>query len=171
MFKHAIAVAALMAAALSSGQALAETQTANFQVRIIIQKSCSVTAGAPSDIDLGTVLSTATNVDGTNNIFVTCSKNTPYYIGLAPSNGDVAGTGVLASSSGAGHGDTVPYQLYSDADRTVAWGNTATTTAQGNGVAGMGSGAQQTIPVYARAPSANFTPDSYADNVLVTVHY
>lgn len=171
MFKHAIAAAALMVVALSSAQVMAAEATDTFQVRITILKSCSVTAGAASDINLGSVLSTATDTSGTSNISVACSRNTPYYIGLTPSNSNTTGAGVMATSTSATHGDTVPYQLHSVSATGPVWGNTATETAVGNGVGGTGSGAAQSIPVYAVAPSANYTPDSYADTVTVTVHY
>jgi spore coat protein U-like protein len=66
----------------------------------------------------------------------------------------------------------VPYQLTSTAGAGgTIWGNTATSTAVGNGVAGTGTGAAQSLTVYATAASANFTPDSYADTVTVNVNY
>jgi spore coat protein U-like protein len=38
-------------------------------------------------------------------------------------------------------------------------------------VAGIGTGVAQSVPVFAVAPSANFTPDNYSDIVTVTVNY
>jgi spore coat protein U-like protein len=146
----------------------ATTATANFQVLLTITKVCSVTAGAGSNINLGTVASTATGINGTNSISVTCSKSTPYFIGLAPSNASTTGAGVMAGTGG--NTDTVPYQLYSVAGTTI-WGNTATATSVGNGVTNTGTGAAVTIPVYATAPSANYSPDNYTDTVNVNVNY
>lgn len=156
--------------------ASAATTTATFQVQIVIQKACSVTAGTASNINLGTVASTATNVTGTNNISVTCSKTTPYYIGLAPSaanGGTTTGSGAMSTSDALpGNTDKVPYQLSSTPGPSgTIWGNTATSTTVGNGVAGTGSGLAQSIPVYATTASANFTPDSYADTVTVNVNF
>ncbi|MBU6503769.1 MAG: spore coat protein U domain-containing protein, partial [Burkholderiales bacterium] len=65
----------------------------------------------------------------------------------------------------------VPYQLYSNATLSNVWGNTASSASVGNGVAGTGTGSAQSIPVYAKAPSANYTPDSYSDTVTVNVNY
>lgn len=171
MFKQATLVAALAAATLFSGHAMAEIATANFQVKITILKSCSVTAGSSSDIDLGSVLSTATNSPGSNTISVTCSKTTPYYIGLTPSNNSTAGAGEMSPTVVGSNTDKVPYQLHSESATGPVWGNTATTTAVGNGVSGVGTGAAQTHTVYAVAPGANYTPASYADRVTVTVNY
>lgn len=98
------------------------------------------------------------------------SDQTPYYIGLAPSNS--ASTGAGAMHGTGGNTDTVPYQLSSTAGPSgTVWGNTATTTTVGNGVSGTGTGANQSISVYATVPSANYTPDSYTDTVTVNVNY
>ena len=175
--KTLIAKAALVASAIGlASSANAATATASFQVVITIQSACTVTAGAASKIDLGSVLSSATNTLGTSSIAVTCSKKTPYYIGLAPSvanGGTTTGAGAMSTSTAlAGNTDKVPYQLTSTAGATgTVWGNTATSTTVGNGVSGIGSGAAQTLNVYAYAASANFTPDSYADTVTVNVNY
>ncbi|EAA9303392.1 spore coat protein U domain-containing protein [Salmonella enterica] len=143
-----------------------------FQVLITIQKACTVTAGSGSNISLGTVNSSATNTTGSNTISVTCSKTTPYFIGLAPSNSNTLGAGIMSSvANSATNTDKVPYQLNQTSPTGPIWGNTATTTTVGNGVAGTGSGAAQSITVYATAASANFTPDSYADTVTVNVNY
>jgi spore coat protein U-like protein len=166
--KTSIALATLLVFGASAVTATAATSpvTATFQVKMTIQKACTVTAGSGSDIDLGTVDSTAVDTSSSNTISVTCSNTTPYYVGLAPSNANTAGAGTMAGTSG----DNVPYQLYSDAGTTI-WGNTATSTAVGNGVAGTGTGSAQSLTVYATAPSANFTPGDYADTVTVNVNF
>jgi len=159
-----------LASAMVATPALADTASSTFQVTMTIQKACTVTAGAPSNISLGTVASTATNVAGNNTISVNCSKTTPYYIGLAPSNANTGGAGQM-SGTGA-NADKVPYQLRSSTGTSgTIWGNTATATSVGNGVAGTGTGAAQTHTVYVTAPSANFTPDTYSDVVTVNVNY
>ncbi|AIY41364.1 Sigma-fimbriae tip adhesin [Collimonas arenae] len=151
----------------------ASPATATFQVLITIQKACSVTAGAASNINLGTVSSSAVNTTGTNTISVTCSKLTPYYVGLAPSaanGGTTTGSGAM-STTDAISADLVPYQLNQTSATGPVWGNTATSTTVGNGVAGTGTGLPQSLNVYATAASANFTPDSYADTVTVNVNF
>ncbi|EIC85929.1 spore coat protein U domain-containing protein [Serratia sp. M24T3] len=153
----------------------AATVTGTFQVLITILKSCSVTAGSGSNINLGSVDSTAVNTSGTSVITANCSKTTPYFIGLSPSTangGTTTGSGSMSSVANATNNtDKVPYQLNQTSATGPVWGNTATTTTVGNGVAATGTGAAQTFNVYATAASANFTPDSYADIVTVTVNY
>lgn len=149
-----------------------------FTVKATVVKSCTVTAGAASDIQLGSpagVNFTDTNLMGNNTISVTCSGGTPYYIGLRPSNNNTAGAGVMAALNLApvtGNTDSVPYQLRATSGMNgTIWGNTATSASVGNGKTGSGNGTAQSITVYATTISANFIPDSYADTVTVMVNY
>ena len=169
-FARLLGPALALSALAIPGPAFAATVSDTFQVSITIQKACSVTANASADIDLGTVASTATNTTGSGTVTVTCSKTTPYYIGLAPSNANTAGAGTMAGTGG--NTDTVPYQLSSTAGPSgTVWGNTATASAVGNGVSGTGTGSSQTLTIYVTAPSANYTPDTYTDTVTINVHY
>lgn len=149
--------------------------TATFQVKMKVTKDCSVVAGSGSNIDFGSQDSSATNLTGTSNISVTCAKNTPYFIGLAPANSNSAGAGVMLAQNTlpvTGNTDTVAYQLRSTAGMAgTVWGNTATGTVVGNGVAGTGNGSAQTIPVFATVPSANVTADDYLDTVTINVNF
>lgn len=143
-----------------------------FQVLITVLKSCTVTAGSGSNINLGSVNANAGSTSGNNTISVNCSKTTPYFIGLAPSNANTLGAGTMASSTNpVTNTDKIPYQLNQTSATGPVWGNTATTSAVGNGVAGTGTGLAQTITVYATVANADFTPDSYADTVTVNVNY
>ncbi|MEO7128293.1 MAG: spore coat U domain-containing protein [Rhodoferax sp.] len=142
-----------------------------FTVSATVTKQCTVTAGSASNINLGSVPSTQTNISGNNTISVSCSNTTPYFIGLSPnSTGFTTGAGTMSGAI-SGNTDKVPYQLYSNAGLTTMWGNTATSTTVGNGVKGTGTGIAQSITVYAKVTNANFTPDSYSDTVTVNVNY
>ena len=148
----------------------ASATSSTFQVTLTIQKACTVTAGSSSNIALGNQPATATNVLGNNTITVNCSKTTPYFVGLAPSNANTTGSGTLAGTGA--NTDQVPYKLSSTVGPSgTVWGNTATAIAVGNGVSGTGTGANQTITVYVTVPSANFTPDTYTDTVTINVNY
>lgn len=144
-----------------------------FTVSATVIKECQVTAGAASNIQIGPasgVASTATNIAGNNSISVSCTSTTPYYIGLSPiSTGSTIGNGTMSGTGG--NTDKVPYQLYSNAGLSNVWGNTATSISVGNGVSGSGTGSAQSIPVYAKAPGADYTPDNYSDTVTVNVNY
>ena len=152
----------------TSGQHALNAGSASFVTSATVQKACVVTA---NNVNLGAVPSTAINTTASNTLGVTCSNGTPYFVGLAPSNGNTAGAGVMKGSLGS-NTDKVPYQLSSTPGPSgTPWGNTATSTTLGNGMAGTGSGLVQSLTVYATAPSANYTPDSYSDTVTVNVNY
>ncbi|AVQ83461.1 MULTISPECIES: Csu type fimbrial protein [unclassified Variovorax] len=161
-------LAAVLAISTTSA-AVAATSTSTFQVLINVNKACVVIAGPTSNIDFGSVASYATGLSASNSISVTCSKSTPYNVGLLPSNNSTTGGGVM-SPVVAGP-DTVPYQLRSVSATGPVWGSTATATSVGNGVAGTGTGAAQTIPVWATVANANVTPGAYIDTVTVQVNY
>ena len=144
----------------------------SFNVSATVMNSCTVTAGSASNIQIGAASGVAADSgsnSGSSNISVTCANGTSYKIGLSPSNSSMTGAGVM---SGVGaNTDKVPYQLRSVSTSGPVWGNTATASAVGNGVAGTGTGVAQSVPVFAVAPSANFTPDNYTDTVTVIVNY
>ncbi|MET3184271.1 UNVERIFIED_ORG: spore coat protein U-like protein [Variovorax guangxiensis] len=166
MKKPTLIVAAVLAA-LATSAAIADTASSTFKVLITVTKACSVTAGTASNIDFGSVTSTATALSASSNISVTCSKSTPYNIGLLPSNSSTTGAGVMSNTGP----DTIAYQLRSASATGPIWGNTATPTDVGNGVAGTGTGAAQSIPVWATVASVNVTPGAYLDTVTVQVNY
>ena len=180
MNKQRIAKLVLLALAATAGAAHADLATSTFQVKLAITKTCAVTTAAP-DIDLGSIAATATAVNqtGSTTFKVNCSKTTPFYIGLAPSaanGGTNNGTGAMASvANSATNTDKVPYTLYQDAGYATIWGNTATTTAVGNGMSGTGGGmapgVARSFTAYAKATNADFTPDSYIDTVTINVNY
>ena len=167
MKKLSLIVAATLAVTTSAVLAATSPATATFQVLITVNKACSVIAGTASNIDFGAVDSSTTGLSASSNISVTCSKSTPYNVGLLPSNNSTTGGGVMSNTGP----DTVAYQLRSVSATGPVWGSTATATAVGNGVAGTGTGAAQTIPVFATVASANVTPGAYADTVTVQVNY
>lgn len=141
-----------------------------FKVQATIINSCEITT--TSDINLGSHSARTTNIAGNNPnaIGVKCTNGAPYTIGLQPSNNNQDGAGVMSASGG--NNDKVPYQLRSTAglDGKI-WGNTATSTSEGNGISGKGKGSDQAHTVYVTVPSVDFTPDSYSDRVTIRINY
>ena len=160
----------LLAAGLvlaGAGPAFAATDTTQFNVTITITSTCDIHTVAATDVNFGTVASTATNVDQQGRLTVNCTPGTAYTIGL--DNGQ-NGTDVNSRTMASGD-NRVPYQLYRAAARGAAdvWGST--TGATGNVLAGTGTGAAVNVPVYGRTPSANFPAGTYNDVVTATVTY
>lgn len=170
LFKKTLLASAMLALggfAVSAGAATSPATT-TFKVQLVVQKACSVSA---TDLDFGSQDSTATNFSESTNgtVTVTCSKNTPYIVGLAPSNGDANGAGEMTSGT---TGDTVGYKLYQDSAHSTVWGNSGALGAPGNEVSGAGTGsAQSALNVYAQVSAANVEPGTYSDTVNVSVTY
>ncbi|QNR96351.1 spore coat protein U domain-containing protein [Stenotrophomonas sp. 169] len=162
----------LAAAALP---ALAQNSV-TFNVRIAITTSCTIAAAAPTDVDFGTVASTATApVLAQGTITAQCSALTPYSIALnagsnAATAGDVTTRRMRNVDAGVTTNNFVGYQLYQDAGRTNVWGATTAT----NTVAAVGTGLPQAYNVYGRVlnPSVNnAAAGSYLDTVTATITY
>lgn len=171
--RYAALVAAVMAGAVAMN-ASATTATGQFTVTLIVQKTCAVNTTAASNISLGTVnAGTATTVQS-GAFSVNCSNTTPFFVGLAPSNSNTTGAGILSGSTG--NAATIAYQLYQDSSGTTVWGNTATTTSAGNGKSGTGAGMAANKAVsftaYANATgSTDVQPDTYKDTVTINVNF
>ena len=131
------------ASSSGSGPGVIPTQRMNtFYVQANAPTKCLI--NSKSNVDFGNTPSSTNNIEskGTNPINLTCTNGTVYNIGLAPSNGNKDGAGVMKGSGG--NSDMVPYQLRSTAGLSgTPWGNTATSTNLGNGVAGTGTGSAQ----------------------------
>lgn len=147
-----------------------ETKPLLFTVQATVVPKCLI--NTTSDVNLGVHTANKTNISDSNNnaITTTCTNAAPYYIGLSPSNGNLNGAGVMSAIGN--NTDKVPYQLRQTAGSGgIIWGNTATSTDAGNGVAGIGTGMNQSHTVYATVPNANVIPDDYSDTVTIRVHY
>jgi len=134
-----------------------------FTVLVTLAKQCKVSYA--NNINLGTVDPTQANISANNTIGVTCTNNTPYTIGLIPSNSNTSGSGMMNGSNW--NSNQVPYQLRAEPGLSGSpWGNTKL-----NNISGIGSGSTVTKTVYVTIPGANYIPDTYADTVTVNVSY
>jgi spore coat protein U-like protein len=140
-----------------------------FKVQATVVNDCKI--NTTSNVILGSRPASTTSFTGSNNraIDMTCTNGVLYKIGLAPSNGDINGAGMMSSTT-----DTtlkLPYQLQSNASGT-GWGNNGSTYATlTNGVTGQGNGATQLQTVYVTVPNSDVKPASYSDTVTVHVNY
>ena len=103
-------------------------------------------------------------VDSTSTLSVTCTNTTPYNIGL--SAGLATGATVTTRKMTGPASATLNYALFSNAARTVNWGNTVgtdTVSSTGNGIAQLSS-------VFGRLAVGQFVrPGAYSDTIIVTV--
>ena len=140
--------------------AQAATSTATILVSATVLSLCTITA-AP--LAFGNY--TAASLNATTTVSVTCTVGTPYNVGLDAGTGSGATTTVRKMTLNTG---TLSYALYSDAARSVAWGNTVGS----NTVAGTGNGLVQALTVYGQVPANQVVaPGAYLDTVTATITY
>ena len=137
-----------------------------FAVTATVDKQCQITA--TNTLSLGSVAYTQTNITNNSNFTMACTNGTAYTIGLTPSNGNTAGSGVMKSTAtNSTNPDLVPYQLKSTAGVSgLTWGS-----ASPNLVTGTGTGSSVSQTVYALVPNVNYRADTYADTVTINVTY
>lgn len=151
------------AAAIAATPAFAGTATNNMPVSVNVINSCTVAA---SPMNFGGVTSIGgAPINTTSSIALTCTNGASYDVAL--DNGTHASGSQRNLANGA---VTIPYNIYLDAGRTSAWGNTSgTNTVAGTaGVTGVVA-----LTAYGQIPASasSVTAGSYTDTVTVTVTF
>ncbi len=151
---------AIAVSALSGLQAGAATSTAAFSVSVTVQSSCHITATALGFGSYAGALDVASSI-----LTLTCTDTTSYSVGL--SAGATPGATVTNRQLASGTA-RLGYALYSNAGRTVNWGDTVGTDT----VAGTGNGSAQVLTVYGRIAAGQLVrPGTYSDTIIATVTY
>ena len=102
---------------------------------------------------------------GTAYVTVNCSSGAGYQVSLGNGQNVSGSTRRMVGPGGA----FLSYQLFSDSNRTIPWGDGGTLGARVNGT---GNGSGQALTVYGRIAAGQMTtPGSYTDRVVVTVEY
>jgi spore coat protein U-like protein len=152
------------------GAANAGTAISNFQVQLQIVAQCVINSTATLNFGSPGVLGGSggtTNTDQTTTLAVQCTNTTPYDIGLdqGTTTGALVSQRLLLNSV---TNETINYNLFTDAPRSVIWGNTVST----NTVHATGTGASVIYTIYGRVPPQTTpTPGNYTDTVTVTITY
>lgn len=163
-------VSALVLGSASFGvNSYAGTATSNLSVTSTVAANCTIgtTAAAFGTYD-PIVTNAATALTGTGTVTVNCTSGSADYVtldqGLNANTGSTTAVPLRQMASGT---DRLAYSLYSDAARTVVWGDTATT-----GLASTGTGAAIALTVYGGvAAGQNVPAGSYTDTVVATVTF
>ncbi|WP_036285360.1 spore coat U domain-containing protein [Methylocystis sp. ATCC 49242] len=144
--------------------AYAATETTTFNVQIVIQSACTLSA---TTLDFGSSGVLSANVDSTNTITVTCNNGLPWSISLNEGTGSGATLAVRKMTGPASA--TVDYTIYRDPSRTEVWGDGVSSTFT---VSGTGTGTGQAQTGYGRVPSQS-TPaaGTYTDTITATVTF
>jgi spore coat protein U-like protein len=142
----------------------ATTATSQFNVTMSITSQCVIANATNMAFPTTGLLASAVNQ--TSSFDVTCTNATPYTVGL--DSGANSSSGQRRMKGGVSNTEFISYNLFSDAARSVAWGNVS-----GAWVSGTGSGGAQSYTVYGQVPSQT-TPSAasnYLDTVTITVTY
>jgi spore coat protein U-like protein len=137
------------------------TETTAFTVTAVVPASCTITANS---LGFGTYAGLLIN--STSVLSVTCTKTTPYNVGL---NAGTA-TGATVTNRGMTGPASVllGYNLFSNSGHTTNWGNTVGT----NTLAGTGTGGVQSLTVYGQIPAGEYVhPGFYTDTIIATLTY
>jgi spore coat protein U-like protein len=138
------------------------TVTTTFAVTANVVATCVVSATPMAFVNYTSI----TPADSTSTITVSCSDLTTYNVGL---NAGTSTGATVTSRKMKGTGTAVlAYHLYSDAARSVNWGDTVGTDT----VTGTGTGAPQLLTVYGQVPAGQGPASGvYTDTITATVTF
>jgi spore coat protein U-like protein len=148
----------------------ANLTTATMAVSATINPGCGVVANGT--LAFGAYDPTSgTALDATTTINFRCTMTSIFDVGL----GGTVGARTMAGPGG----DTLSYELYSNAARTTTWGNTQDTNTvasddaadtTGNGISTLNTA--QTRTIYGRIPAGqDKNAGSYSSTVTITIYY
>ena len=140
-----------------------QTTQTTFRVSATVNAVCEVTA---TDLQFGVYSAQGGSpLAGTTLLRATCTPNTTYYVGLDQGQSPGATINQRKMVSGA---SALNYQLYSDANHSVIWGNTTGTDT----VTGVGTGLTQDHTVFGSVPASQVIPaGDYGDTITVRIYY
>ena len=160
-----IAAGVLLALA---GAAQAATKTASFDVSATVAANCLINAG---NMNLGTFDGTNNLDTATSTISVRCTSGLRYDIGLSQGlYGNFTNRRLKITGTDL---DTLVYNLYTDAARTIVWNET--TNVVGGFGAGMSNGSAIPVTVYGKLLASENDglgkAGTYEDTITATITY
>jgi len=126
--------------------------TSTFQVKLVVQASCSFSTGGIQDIDLGSRATNANNVEATTNVRVQCTKGATPVIKMVSTDWKL--------KDGAGEGPQ--YRLYGSDNQQ--WDNN-------NGRSFTSGGGEQVFEVKAKVDNVGDKAGTFKDTVTVQVDF
>lgn len=162
--------------------AFAGSTTGNFQSTASLSATCILSGGA---INFGAVTPGSGNSSATGTVSVTCSNGLPYDMAFSAGN---SGNELQRSMTGSASGDSLSYNIYTDSTYTTIIGDGSSGTSHplsgnsgGRGFSGgllagrnvyIGMNRQINFSIYGTLSNNQYpTPDTYSDNLTVTVSY
>ncbi len=156
-------------ALLTGGSALAANPaTTTFPVSATVVKTCSVSATA---LAFGNYTPGSGAATGTSTVNVLCTKSTSFTVAL---NGGTTTGGTISQRLLVNGTNILQYNLYTDSNRTILWGDGTTGVAPTG--TGLGTGTAVPFTVYGNLPDnatnqAALPGLTYNDLITVSVAY
>ncbi|AXF20183.1 hypothetical protein CUJ89_06480 [Burkholderia pyrrocinia] len=133
------------------------TATAN------VVNNCNISA---TNVSFGTASVLSGALAATGSITAQCTNGDAWKIAL---NGGSAGSVTARRMQRSGGGGTIGYGLYTDAARSIAWGDG---TGGSSTVTGVGTGTSQVVTVYGAVPAQTTpAPGNYSDTITATISF
>lgn len=164
-----IIIGLLGSAGLLATPAIADPQTTTtiMDVKATVDPVCSVDSGGT--LDFGTITSTGSDFMPAEpgKLMVTCSKTTSFTV--TADNGANAGEGTQRMMKGSAHNDFLNYTILTAA----TGGSSFPTNGDSSPPANAGTGASQEIDIFGKIAAGTTvpTPDSYSDQLTLTITY
>jgi spore coat protein U-like protein len=132
-----------------------------FTASATVINNCNISA---NNLSFGTAGILASGLSATGSVSARCTNGDAFRISL---NGGNSGNVAARVMQRQGGGGSVGYQLYTDAARSIPWGDGTAGTGM---VTGTGSGNAQAISVYGRVPTQRTpAPGTYSDTITATI--
>jgi spore coat protein U-like protein len=140
---------------------LNDQQGVEFTINVSATVAAGCTLGTIGKIDFGSQPGLFTRADAAGSVVLTCPVSRAWSLKFDGGRNASAGVRRMRSSTGA----YVPYRIYRDANRSNAIVIDGT-------IAGTGTGAAQTTPIYGRTEPASAPPvGTYQDFIVVTLSF
>jgi len=158
-------VAAAVGLATGANAVVAATATGTMTVTATVASTCVVGASTLAFGSPNSAAIAAGNIDATGTVTVNCTTGSAYTVALDKGAGAGASLASRKMTSGV---NLLSYTVYTSEARTTVWGDAGVP----DSVAGIGSGAVQTISAYGRIFAGQVVPAAtYNDTINVTVSY
>lgn len=144
----------------------AATQSANFQAQATLNATCILFT---TNVNFGTVSPSLTGFNTANGIItVLCTRGTNYTMQINSGSSNSFATRSMTGQT-SGNTDKLNYNLYTDTSYTRVLGDGTTSTYD---IQGSGTGNNQYYTMYGGILLNQFLrPDSYTDNLVITMTY
>ncbi|VWC90110.1 Csu type fimbrial protein [Burkholderia lata] len=141
----------------------ASNGTFPFSATANVVNNCNISA---TNVSFGTASVLSGALAATGSITAQCTNGDAWKIAL---NGGSSGSVTARQMQRSGGGGTIGYGLYTDAARSIAWGDG---TGGSSTVTGVGTGTSQVVTVYGAVPAQTTpAPGNYSDTITATISF